>query len=187
MIWKGIKDTLGIESKMSSSFHPQTDGQMERINKTLKCYLRNYCNYKQENWEDMLPMAEYAYNNSLQAMVKMTRFFANYGYHPRTNWPTAEPLCNPTSQNYIQWMTSVNQLCCQGLEKASETMRKYYDKKSKPAPAYEPGDVVMLNGKNLKTRRPARKLDAKLHGTFKVIKVMSPTEHKLESLSQWRI
>jgi len=135
----------------------------------------------------MLPMAEYAYNNSLQAMVKMTQCFANYGYHPRTNWPTAEPLCNPNSQNYIQWMTSVNQLCCQGLEKASETMRKYYDKKSKPAQAYEPGDVVMLNGKNLKTRRPARKLDAKLHGTFKVIKVMSPTELKLESLSQWRI
>ena len=82
----------------------------------------------------MLAMAEYAYNNSLHSTVKMTPFFANYGYHPRTNWPIAEPLWNPTSQYYIQWMTSVHQLCRQGLEKASESMRQYDDKKAKLAP-----------------------------------------------------
>jgi hypothetical protein len=110
----------------------------------------------------------------------MTPFFANYGYHPRTNWPTAEPSRNSTSQNHIQWMTSVHQLCHQGLEKASEPMRKYHDKKAKPAPVYQPGNLVMLHRKNLKTRRPARKLDAKLHGPFTVMKVMSPTALKLE-------
>ena len=52
-IWKGIVDTLGIRSKMSSPFHPQTDGQTERINQTLDCYLRNYCNYEPDNWEEM--------------------------------------------------------------------------------------------------------------------------------------
>ena len=84
-------------------------------------------------------------------------------------------------------MRSVHQLCCQGLEKASETMRRYHDKEAKPAPVYQPGDLVILNGKNLKTRRPARKLDAKLHGPFKVLKVMSPKALKLELPSQWRI
>ena len=121
-IWKGIVDTLGIQSKMSSPFHLQTDGQIERANQMLECYLRNYCNYEQDNWEEMLPMAKYAYNNSLHSTVKMTPFFANYGYQPRTNWPTAEPSQNSTSQNNIQWMTSVHQLCHQGLEKGSETM-----------------------------------------------------------------
>jgi hypothetical protein len=84
-------------------------------------------------------------------------------------------------------MTRVHQLCPQGLEKASETMRKYHDRKAKPAPVYKPGDLVMLNGKNLKTRRPARKLDAKLHGPFKVMKSMSPTALKFELPSRWRI
>jgi len=186
-IWKGIVDTFGIKSKMSSSFHSQTDGQTERVNQTLECYLRNYCNYEQDNWEEMLPMAEYAYNNSLHSTVKITPFFANYGYHPRTNWPTAEPSRNPTFQNYVQWMTSVHQLCHQGLEKASETMRKYHDKKAKPAPVYQPGNLVMLHGRNLKTWGLARKLDAKLHGPFRVTKVMSPTALKLELPSQWRI
>jgi hypothetical protein len=59
-------------------------------------------------------------------------------------------------------------------------MRKYHDKKAKPAPVYQPGDLVMLNGKNIKTGRPARKQDAKLHGPFRVMKVMSPTALKLE-------
>jgi hypothetical protein len=128
----------------------------------------------------MMPMAEYAYNNAHHSTVKMTPFFANYGYHPQTNWPTAEPSRNLTSQNYVQWMTSVHQLCRQGLEKASETIRKYHNKKAKPEPVYQPGNLVTLNGKNLNTRRPARKLDAKLHGPFKVMKVMSPTALNLE-------
>jgi hypothetical protein len=76
---------------MSSPFHPQTDGQTDRVNQTLECYLSNYCNYEQDNWEEMLPMAEYAYNNSVHSTLKMTPFFPNYGYHSQTNWPTAEP------------------------------------------------------------------------------------------------
>jgi len=178
--WKGIVDTLGIKSTMSSPFHPQTDGQMERIQHSSECYLRNYCNADQDNWEELLPMAEYAYNNSLHSTVKMTPCFANYGYYPWTNWPTADPSGNPTSRNHIQWMTSVCQLCHQGLERASEMMRNCHNQKAQPAPVYQPGDVVMLNGKNLKTRRPARKLDAKLHGPFRVMKIVSPTVLRLE-------
>jgi hypothetical protein len=66
-------------------------------------------------------------------------------------------------------------------------MRKYHDKNAKPAPVYQPGNLVMLDGKNLKTRRPARMLDAKLHGPFTVMKVMSPTALNLELTSRWRI
>lgn len=135
----------------------------------------------------MLPMPEYAYNNSCHSTVKMTPFFPNDGYHPRTNWLTAESSQNPTSQNHIQLMTSVHQLCFQGLEMATKTMRKYNDKKVKPAPVYQPGNLVMLNGRNLKTRRPARKLDAKLHGLFKAMKVLSSSAHKLELPSRCRI
>jgi hypothetical protein len=101
-IWKGIVDTLGIKSKMSSPFHLQTDGQSERVNQTLVCYLHIYCNYEQDNWEEILPMAEYSYNNSLHRTVKMTPFFTNYAYHPQTNWPITEPSRNLSSQNYIQ-------------------------------------------------------------------------------------
>jgi hypothetical protein len=66
-------------------------------------------------------------------------------------------------------------------------MGKYHDRRAKEPPKYSVGDLVMLNGKNLKTRRPSRKLDAKLHGPFKVSKVLSPTAIKLELPSRWHI
>jgi len=84
-------------------------------------------------------------------------------------------------------MTSVHLLCHQGVEKASETMRKYHTKKVKPAPVYQPGNLVMLNGKPLKTRRPARNLNPELQGPFQVTQVMSPAALKLELPLWWSI
>jgi len=64
------------------AFHPQTDGQTEQVNAILEQYLRAYCNYQQDDWEKLLPIAEFCYN--MQAgSTKVTPFFANYGYHPR--------------------------------------------------------------------------------------------------------
>jgi len=55
---------LGMKRSMSTAYHPQTDGQTERINQVIESYLRSYCNYEQNDWASMLAMAEYAYNNS---------------------------------------------------------------------------------------------------------------------------
>jgi hypothetical protein len=132
-------------------------------------------------------MAVYAYNNSLHSTVKMTPFFANYGCHPPTYWPIAKPPRNRTSLNHFQWMTSVPQLNRKGLERARETMRKYYHEKVNPAPVYQPANLVMLNGKNLETRRPAWMFDVELHGRFKVMKVMSPTARRGVLPSRWQI
>src|SRR5882672_1099027 len=65
----------------TSSFHPEGDGQTERVNQTLKQYLRVYCNYQQDNWSDLLPLAEFAYNNALLEMTSVSPFYANKGYH----------------------------------------------------------------------------------------------------------
>ena len=61
---------LRIKRSMSTAVHPQTDGQTEQMNQTIKHYLHTYCNYKQDNWKEMLSMAEYAYNNSRHAATK---------------------------------------------------------------------------------------------------------------------
>ena len=97
--WSSLVEALDIRLKMSSPFHPQTDGQTERVNQTLECYLQNYCNYEQDNWSKMLPMAEYAYNNSLTTATGMSPFFANFGFDPRTNWPIEAQVKNSASRN----------------------------------------------------------------------------------------
>jgi len=73
---------LGIERRLSTAFHAQTDGQTERTNSTLEQYLRAYVNYQQDNWKELLPMAEFAYNKGYQESIKRTPFFANCGVNP---------------------------------------------------------------------------------------------------------
>ena len=82
--WQGICKLLHIKRKLSTAFHPQTDGQTERVNQTLETYLRTFINYDQDDWFQMLPLAEFAYNNSYTTATKSTPFYANYGFHPKT-------------------------------------------------------------------------------------------------------
>src|SRR3954454_24480512 len=80
---KCLSKLVGIKQRLSTAFHPQTDGQTECTNQTLEQYLRVYCNFEQSNWVDLLPLAQFAYNNSVQASTHATPFFAMHGYHPR--------------------------------------------------------------------------------------------------------
>jgi len=74
---------LGIESTMSTAYHPQTDGQTEHINQALEQYLRCYVNYNLSNWLDLLPSAEFAYNNQAHKGIKESPFYLEYSRHPR--------------------------------------------------------------------------------------------------------
>lgn len=186
-LWIDMCKILGIKQRMSTAYQPETDGQTERVNPTIEHYLRCFTNYEQNNWDELLPMAEYAYNNSVTSATKLSPFFANYGFNPRTNWPTEESPKNPSSKFYLHWMSSVHDTCRTNLESSREVMGKYYDRTRLEAPKYKEGDLVMLNGKNLRTRRVCRKLDHKLLGPFEVIKVVSPMAVKLRLPSRWRI
>jgi len=74
---------LGIESTMSTAYHPQTDGQTEHVNQALEQYLRCYINYNLSNWLDLLPSAEFAYNNQAYKGIKESLFYLEYGRHLR--------------------------------------------------------------------------------------------------------
>ena len=119
----------------------------------------------------------------------MSPFFANYEFHPRINWPVEKESKNPASRNYAYWMESVHELCVKCLEETRERMGKYYDRTRKEAPPYSVGDLVMLNGKNIRTRRAAKKLDAKLFGPFKVVRLVGQGGQsvELELPQRWRV
>ena len=80
--WTTLLAAIGTKKKLSTAYHPQTDGQTERRNQTMETYLRIYCNQQQDNWVSLLPMAEIAYNNKLSEATGVTPFFANHGRHP---------------------------------------------------------------------------------------------------------
>ncbi|SOV04978.1 uncharacterized protein UDID_17813 [Ustilago sp. UG-2017a] len=77
--WRSLSTLLGIENHFSSAYHPQSDGQTERINQVLEQFLRGYSNHLQTDWSNLLPLAEFSYNNAEHASTQLTPFFANYG------------------------------------------------------------------------------------------------------------
>ena len=71
---------LNIKHKLSTAYHPQTDGQTKHMNQTLKQYLRCFCDYQQTNWVRLLPIEIITYNTSEHSITKRTPFFINKGF-----------------------------------------------------------------------------------------------------------
>jgi len=80
---KELNNLLGIQTKLSTAYHPQTNRQTERVNQELEQYLRVFINHRQEQWPDWLEIAEFVYNNKIHLVTKVSLFKANYGQDPR--------------------------------------------------------------------------------------------------------
>ena len=81
--WRSLCKLLGIKANLLMAYHPEMDGQMERVNQILEQYLRVYINYQQDDWVHLLPLAEFAYNNTTHSATGVTPFFTNKGFHPK--------------------------------------------------------------------------------------------------------
>jgi hypothetical protein len=141
----------GIRSRMSTAFHPQTDGQTEHLNQTIEAYQQSFVNHEQDDWVSLLPMAEFAYNNSVTTATGLSPFYTNYGFHPTAANPAAANPRNPASTAYAYWMYSVHEDVIKALQATQERMHRYADPHRKSSPAYQVGDLVILNGKNIQT------------------------------------
>ena len=171
---------LDVRLNMSTAFHPQTDGQSEALNQILEQYLRIFCTYHQDDWVDLLPFAEFAYNNSVNASTKMTPFYAVYGQHPRSIWPTNVQDKCIAGNEFIDRLEKLRDRLHSTLLESRERMRKNHDRKQDPQLDFQIGDKVLLNAKNVKTLRPSKKLDQRMRGPWKIIKWVGPRAFQLD-------
>jgi transposase InsO family protein len=186
--WKSLITTLGIRPRMSTTFHPPTHGQPEGVNQTIETFLRSVINLQQTDWVELLPLAEFAYNNSTTSAHGMTPFYANYGYHPSTGTtPTETNILSANLVAYGHWMKAVVENCKKELEKTSKQMKKYVEQSRIEPPSFEPGNLVMLNEKHIRSRRPARNLDHMMYGPFEILGIISPTAVRLRLPKMWKI
>ena len=84
--WSSLCLFLEIKRRVSTTFHPLTDGQTERQKSTMGVYLWAFVNYKQDDWARLLSMAEFAFNNAKNASTGHTPFELNCGFHPRVSY-----------------------------------------------------------------------------------------------------
>jgi hypothetical protein len=137
---------------MSTLLHPQTDGQTERINQTIEAYLRSFINYEMDNWVGLLPMAEFAYNNSVTQATGISLFYANYSQYPGSMNPGSIPNCQDNEVGYINYLLSVEGLVTRILKATQERMKKYADLQCKDVPEHKARDLVILDGRYIQTR-----------------------------------
>ena len=84
---------------MSTAYHPQTDGQTERVNQSLEQYLRIFTEHRPDNWATLLSTAEFAYNNAAHESTGLSPFFIEHGWHPRMAPDVQEAFEHPTLED----------------------------------------------------------------------------------------
>jgi len=112
---------------------------------------------------------EYAYNNSKYSATKISPFYVNYGFEPRTNWPMEVQFRNPASELYGHYMNAIHKTLSEQLVISIEAMKIYYNKKRKDIEQFNPGDLVMLRGKNIRAKHRCEKLEDKMYRPFEVL------------------
>jgi len=116
--FRSLGTALDMKLHFTSGYHPKGDGQTERTNQTLEQYLRVYCNYHQDNWSELLPLAEFAYNNTLSATTGITPFFSNKGYHPNLTIHLERDLASTRACDFVTDLDELHQQLQQHIAEA---------------------------------------------------------------------
>lgn len=177
--WRAFVSQLKVKPNVSTAFYPETDGQTERIHQSLELHLRVFSDYLQDNWFELLPFAEFAYNSTYHSSIGMTPFFANYGYHPRMSITiSSSPV--PDADRRIQEMHDTHDLAKASISKALEQHTLWANRRRTPAPDFAVGDKVWLLRRHIKTSRPSSKLDFKKLGPFKITEKIGKLAFRLQ-------
>jgi len=155
-IMKELNNLLGIQMKLSTAYHPQTDGQTERVNQELEQYLRVFIDHRQEQWPDWLGTAEFAYNNKIHVATKVSPFKVNYSQNPRMGFEGRRKGKYKAAEKFVEKIKKIQKEAKAALGKAQEEMRKFADRKRGKGKEYRIGDLVLLSTKDLKWQMKGR-------------------------------
>jgi len=142
-LMKELNEMLGIKSKLSTAFHPQTDRQTERVNQELEQYLRMFIDHRQEQWPEWLGTAEFMYNNKVHSSTRTSPFKANYGQDPRMGFKGRKKEKYAGAEKFIEKIKEIQEEAKVALGKVQADIKKYADKKRLDIEEYKVGDLVV--------------------------------------------
>ena len=180
--WETLQSALGTQLRISTSYHPQTDGQSERTIQTLEDMLRAYILEEGGDWSKCLPLAEFAYNNSYHTSIGMAPYETLYGRRCRTPvcWvETGEKLL--LGPELVQETTNRIKLLKEKLKTAQDRQKSYADRRRKPL-EFQVGDHVFLKATPYTTVGKAtkvKKLQPRYVGPFQILKRIGPVAYQL--------
>jgi hypothetical protein len=160
---------LDMKLHFTSGYHPEGDGQTERTNQTLEQYLWAYCNYQQDNWSELLPLAEFAYNNAPSATTGISPFYTNKGYHLNLSVHPERDLTSARAHEYTVDLDELHTELQTQIAAAQEHYQCSADARHSPALDFKVGDYAFIKAAFFRTTQPSRKLSEKNLGPFKII------------------
>ncbi|KAL3693385.1 hypothetical protein R1sor_007036 [Riccia sorocarpa] len=185
LFWRTLFGLFKTKLALSTAYHPQTDGQTERANRTIEDMLRAFTMEEQENWDNLLPLVEFAYNNCINSSTRTTPFFLMYGEHPLT--PTGL-LGGGSSSSVSTKVEAVNQFVRriqEGVAKAklklqiAQNRQKQYVDTRRRHMEFKVGEKVWLSTTNLKLIG-SRKLNPRFIGPFTISRRIGMVAYELE-------
>jgi hypothetical protein len=185
--WRAFWMSLGTTLNMAAAYHPESDGQTENANKTLEIMLRSVVDFTQDDWDEHLPAAELAFNNSKNATTGFTPFYLVYGREARMPIDLAlAPLNivadNPTAaEATARWRTAL-QRASNNTTQQQRRQKKYADRARRET-RFSIGDRVLLSTEHLKLigeRKRTRKLTERYIGPYRVKRVVNANAYELE-------
>jgi RNase H-like domain found in reverse transcriptase/Reverse transcriptase (RNA-dependent DNA polymerase)/Integrase zinc binding domain/Chromo (CHRromatin Organisation MOdifier) domain/Retroviral aspartyl protease/Integrase core domain len=188
--WEELCSLCGTRQSMGTAYHPQSDGQTERVNRVLEDMLRHYVNPAQNNWDEQLAGAEFAINNAWHESIKTTPFMLNYGQHPLT--PLDLGLRRrgrvPAAEAFVTSRQDALAKAKACILAAQQRQKAYADTKRRDV-EFAVGDQVLLSTKNiqLKTLQGVDKLLPKFIGPFSVESKVGMVAYRLSLPSHVKI
>jgi transposase InsO family protein len=176
--WTEVQRLLRIQPAPSTAWHPRTDGQTERTNQTVETFLRHFVSDRQDDWFQLLPIAELVFNNSVSASTGFSPFFSQFAFHPRVNMLT-EGSAVPAAESLLSKLLSVQETLADNLRRAKEIQRLYFNHRAREGPVYHAGDWVWLLRRNITSTRPSGKLDYKKLGPFRIDSALGNKVYRL--------
>jgi hypothetical protein len=178
--WRALFAALGTDLKFSTAFHPQTDGQSERANRTLEEILRHFVSPRQDDWDDWLDLAEHAINASVNPSTGYSPLYLCFGMHPLSALDIAlDSVLVPAAQSTVNDMHSTLQHAKANLQEAQQRMMAQQNARRRDV-RFAVGDLVRLSAANLSLPSTmSKKLTAKYLGPFAVEQVISSVAYKL--------
>ncbi|KAL0150433.1 hypothetical protein M9458_054260 [Cirrhinus mrigala] len=186
-LWSAFFKSLNINISLTSGYHPESNGQSERLNQEIIRFLRSYCHRNQSDWSKFLFWAEYAQNSIRKPATGLTPFQCVLGFQPPLFPWSGDPSDLPTVNTWMQRSEATWNAAHTHLQVAIRRQKRYADLHRRPAPEFAPGSWVWLSTRDLRLRLPCRKLSPRYVGPFKVLRQITPVSYRLALPSEYRI
>jgi hypothetical protein len=182
--WKELFSLMGTLIVLSSAYHPQTDGQTERVNQCLEMYLRCSVYKDPKQWKSWLPRAQFWYNSSHHSSIGCSPFYALYGHEPNLGLvPTVTDTTSPSVADTVAELQAQATVLKEQLAQAQNKMKTWADKHRRPQ-EYQVGERVLLKlqpyAQSSLVNRPFPKLAFKYFGPYSVLERVGKAAYKLE-------